>query len=145
MLKKILVLFDETDCSIRALDYAVKLCSLSEGEVVVMTSVKTEMKVKVEAAPLDKELRVQANDELVKIGNRILGVAKQILDKEQIRVQYLLEFGMPSETAMNAVEKFHCDTIVVGSRGLGTFKGLLSDSVSNKLIQTAKVPVVVIK
>lgn len=145
MLNKILVLFDESDSSVRALDYAIGLCELSNGELVVMTSVKTDLKIKQEVAPLDKELRAQANEEYVKTGNRILGIAKEILDIKKVRVQYLLEFSSPVEGAMHAVEKYKCDTIVLGSRGLGTFKSLLSDSVSNKLLQVATIPVVVIK
>ena len=145
MLKKVLVLVDGTENSLRALQYSIDLCKLSAGELIVMTSVKTDMKVMAEAAPLDQELRSQANNEAVKAGNKVLGSAKAVLDGSGVQVQYILEFGSPSATAMKAVEKFECDTIVVGSRGLGTFQGILSDSVSKKLVQEAHVPVIVIK
>ena len=138
MLKKVLVLVDGTENSLRALRYSIDLCKLSAGELIVMTSVKTDMKVMAEAAPLDQELRTQANNEAVKAGNKVLGSAKAVLDGSGMQVQYIL-------TAMKAVEKFECDTIVVGSRGLGTFQGILSDSVSKKLVQEAHVPVIVIK
>lgn len=145
MLKKVLVLVDGTENSLRALQYSIDLCKLSAGELIVMTSVKTDMKVTVEAAPLDQELRTQANNEAVKTGNKVLGAAKDVLDGCGVQVQYVLEFGSPAATAMKAVEKFNCDTIVVGSRGLGTLQGILSDSVSKKLVQEAHVPVIVIK
>ncbi|NLH45890.1 MAG: universal stress protein [Acholeplasmataceae bacterium] len=145
MLKKVLVLVDGAENSFRALNYAIELCKLSAGELIVMTSVKTEMKVTAEAAPLDQELRTQANNEAVKTGNKALGSAKAVLDGSGISVQYILEFGSPAAMAMKTVEKFECDTIVVGSRGLGTIKGILSDSVSTKLVQDAHIPVIVIK
>ena len=145
MLKKVLVLVDGGDNSFRALNYAMELCKLSAGELLVMTSVKTDMKVTAEAAPLDQELRTQANNEAVKTGNKALGSAKAILDGRGIGVQYILEFGAPAAMAMKTAEKFECDTIVVGSRGLGTLQGILSDSVSKKLVQEAHVPVIVIK
>ena len=145
MLKKILVLVDETENSLRALQYSIDLCKLSAGELIVMTSVKTDMKVTAEAAPLDQELRTQANNEAVKVGNKVLGGAKAVLDGSGTQVQYILEFGSPVTMAMKTAEKFECDTIVVGSRGLGALQGILSDSVSKKLVQEAHVPVIVIK
>ena len=145
MLKKVLVLVDGAENSFRSLNYAIELCKLSAGELIVMTSVKTDMKVTAEAAPLDQELRTQANNEAVKTGNKALGSAKAVLDGSGISVQYILEFGSPAAMAMKTVEKFECDTIVVGSRGLGTIKGILSDSVSTKLVQDAHIPVIVIK
>ena len=145
MLKKVLVLVDGTENSLRALRYSIDLCKLSAGELIAMTTVKTDMKVTAEAAPLDQELRTQANNEAVKTGNKVLGAAKAVLDGSGVQVQYVLEFGSPAATAMKAVEKFNCDTVVVGSRGLGTLQGILSDSVSKKLEQEAHVPVIVIK
>lgn len=145
MLNKVLVLVDETENSLRALRYSIDLCKLSSGELIVMSSVKTDMKVSAEAAPLDQELRTQANNEAVKTGNKALGAAKAVLDGSGVKVQYVLEFGTPAAMAMKAAEKFDCDTIVVGSRGLGTLQGILSDSVSKKLVQEAQIPVIVIK
>lgn len=145
MLKKILVLVDGTENSLRALAYAVDIGKLAAGELIVMTSVKTDMKTNVETAPLDQELRTEANSEAVKMGNKVLGGAKNILDDSGVAVQYMLEFGPPAAAALKAVEKIGCDTIIVGSRGLGTLKGILNESVSKKLVQEAKVPVIVIK
>ncbi len=78
MLKKVLVLVDGAENSFRALNYAIELCKLSAGELIVMTSVKTDMKVTAEAAPLDQELRTQANNEAVKTGNKALGSANMV-------------------------------------------------------------------
>ncbi len=145
MFKKVLVLVDGTENSLRALGYAMGICRLSAGELIVMTAVKTDMKVTAEAAPIDQELRTQANSEVVKTGNKVLGSAKSVLDGSGIEVQYILEFGTPAAMAIKTVEKLGCDAIVVGSRGLGTIQGILNDSVSKKLVQDAQVPVIVIK
>ena len=45
MLKKVRVLVDGTENSLRALQYSIDLCKLSSGELIVMTSVKTDMKL----------------------------------------------------------------------------------------------------
>ena len=42
MLKKVLVLVDGTENSLRALAYAREACKLADGELIVMTAVKTE-------------------------------------------------------------------------------------------------------
>jgi nucleotide-binding universal stress UspA family protein len=145
MLKKVLVLVDGTENSLRALAYAREACKLADGELIVMTAVKADLATTAETAPLDKELRSQANSDAVKWGNKMRGAAKGILDDSGLSVQNILECGPPAMTALKTVEKLQCDTIVLGSRGLGTIKGILNDSVSKKLVQEAKVPVIVIK
>lgn len=144
MLSKILVLVDGTDNSLRALTYAAALAKISSGELLVMTAGKADKRGS-EASPLDKALRLQANDEAVKLGNKILGDAKLLLEQQGCRAQYLLEFATPITAALQTIEKYGCDTIVVGSRGLGGIKVLLSDSVSSKLVREAPLPVIVVK
>ena len=51
--------------------------------------------------------------------------------------------GPAAEAILNAAEARGADLIVIGSRGLSQFKGLLLGSVSDRVIQHAGVPVLV--
>lgn len=56
----------------------------------------------------------------------------------------LLE-GSPPDAIMEYSYKNGADLIIVGSRGLSTFKSILLGSVSAKLVHESKVPVLVVK
>jgi nucleotide-binding universal stress UspA family protein len=51
----------------------------------------------------------------------------------------------PAERVVELSETQDADTIVVGNRGLGTFFAFILGSVSSKLIQLSKVPVILVK
>ena len=44
-----------------------------------------------------------------------------------------------------AVEKLNCDTVVMGTRGLGNFSGLLMGSVATRVVHEVPVPVLLVK
>ncbi len=53
--------------------------------------------------------------------------------------------GRVAPEILAAAEEFNADLIVVGTRGLSDFSGLLLGSVSHKLIQHASCPVLVVR
>ncbi|WNW10845.1 universal stress protein [Pseudomonas sp. DTU_2021_1001937_2_SI_NGA_ILE_001] len=56
-----------------------------------------------------------------------------------------VDLGHVAEQIAVAVKKLECDTVVMGTRGLGSFGGLLLGSVANRVIHDVKVPVILIK
>ncbi|MEG1345932.1 MAG: universal stress protein, partial [Acidaminococcaceae bacterium] len=61
MLKNILVLIDGTDTALKALRYAAELCTLSGGELIIMTAVQTSIKAGAANSALNQELLNQTN------------------------------------------------------------------------------------
>ncbi len=53
--------------------------------------------------------------------------------------------GPAAEAILDVAKMRHCDLIVMGSRGLGQFAGLLLGSQSQKVVQHAECPVLVVK
>ena len=56
-----------------------------------------------------------------------------------------VETGVIYKAILKVAEAEHSDMIIMGSRGLGLFKGALLGSVSQKIVEHAKIPVMVIK
>lgn len=143
MLQKILVLVDGTANGIRALYYAAELAKLAEGELLVLNIIKGNERIG--SVALEQELIDEANSPAFKKGNEVLGEAKREIGDYELKVQYMLRMGDPAGTGLKVALKEKVDTIVVGSRGFGTIRGILRDSVSKKLVQEATIPVIVIK
>ena len=56
-----------------------------------------------------------------------------------------VETGNISKAILRVADAEKSDIIIMGSRGLGLFKGALIGSVSQKVVEEAKIPVMVIK
>ena len=150
MLKRILVPIDGTEYSWRALDYAAGMAALSKGELIIVT-VTRDGRTPFGSAPLRsaEELAADSSDEtaVMQIGNEVLDGAKTIMDAHpEIRCSYLLINGSHIAELINeARDAYDCDVIVIGSRGMGAFKGFWKNSVSRSILNAAPVPVVVVK
>ena len=138
MLKRILVPIDGTEYSWRALEYASALARLSSGSLVVMTVSKKDTPV---------PIVFTGEDCLVaQIGNEVLDVARAIMSGQGVECSYLLEQDSSITESILHTEKVEkCDTIVLGSRGFGTLEGLFKGSVSQVIVESAQVPVIVVK
>ncbi|CCO08294.1 universal stress protein [Desulforamulus hydrothermalis] len=62
-----------------------------------------------------------------------------------IQTSYLILQGDPAEEIVKLAETDRYDAIVIGSRGLSPVKELFLGSVSHKVVQMAKCPVVIVK
>ncbi len=64
---------------------------------------------------------------------------------EGIETENHLESGSIPKAILKIADEQKSDMIVMGSRGLGLFKGALLGSVSQKIVEESKIPVMVIK
>jgi nucleotide-binding universal stress UspA family protein len=74
----------------------------------------------------------------------VLDDARQQLGRTTFKVQEKLQDGLETESILKVAENCKADLIVMGTRGLGTVKGLLVGSVSRKVIHYAECPVMVV-
>jgi nucleotide-binding universal stress UspA family protein len=63
-------------------------------------------------------------------------------DVTDVRIERVLVSGSAADAILNAAER--ADAVVVGSRGVGGFRGLLLGSVSHQVAHHAACPVVVV-
>ncbi|GAB6158835.1 universal stress protein [Desulfotomaculum varum] len=64
---------------------------------------------------------------------------------DNIKTSYSILHGDPAEEIVRLAETDRYDTIAIGSRGLSRVKELFLGSVSHKVVQMAKCPVVIVK
>lgn len=67
------------------------------------------------------------------------------LNQANITYELKASIGDPSSEVIEIAKKEHVDLIILGSRGLGAIKGVLMGSVSQKIIQAAPCPVMIVK
>ena len=145
MFKKILVPVDGSQPSWKALDTARSLAEKYDGRLLVITVMLPYGSGSFLQMSLDQTLIDQNNAAMKKAGFATLDMAKDKLGSYAGDVEYLEETGNPAELILDACKEKGCDTIVIGSRGLSGVEEFLLGSVSSKVSQYAKVPVVVVK
>lgn len=78
-------------------------------------------------------------------GMRVLAPARALLDKAAIMYEANVRTGTPAEIIASCAKEFHCEMIVMGTRGQSAIKKLVMGSVASKLVQLAAVAVMLVK
>jgi len=142
MFKKILVAYDGSDHAMRALDVAIDLAKKYEAKLDIVEVVDTAALLGMGVAPIPGEVIQQVYSK----ANNDINQAKSRAQSQGVKdVEGVVLEGDPATAILEYAGKNGVDLIVTGSRGLSTFKRLILGSVSTKLVQEAKVPVLVIK
>lgn len=145
MFKKILVPVDGSEGSWRALNSAEALATKFSGELCVVNVIQPYNNAALLAVPLDHATVTQGNNELEKIGDKVLEMAQEKLANFEGKAEFHLEIGHPSERIIALAKKESCDAIVLGSRGLSGIAEFFLGSVSSKVSQYSTVPVLIVK
>jgi nucleotide-binding universal stress UspA family protein len=78
-------------------------------------------------------------------GRAIVNAAESSVRQQRIAsVETVVEVGDPAGVIVSMTRTRNADLVVVGRRGRGTLAGLLLGSVSNKIMQLADVPCLVV-
>jgi nucleotide-binding universal stress UspA family protein len=148
MLKKILVATDGSSHARKAIDYASDLASKYNAKIYLVHVVSDK------GIPDDllQYIKVEGIHEppesvyLQKIGEGIIGAGEKEFGEKGIKeFQSAVLQGDPAEKIVEFARDNAVDMIVVGSRGLGTVKGMFLGSVSSKVCHAADCTCVTIK
>ena len=83
-----------------------------------------------------------AGRERERAGNFLTDVEKK-LTNDKIKFTYDFGFGVPHSEIVKYAENNKADILIMGKRGMGLFETNLTGSVTNKVIQSSSVPVLV--
>ncbi len=78
-------------------------------------------------------------------GEKLLRKAATLLEKAGVHCSSHVEIGNPAPIIADYAKKYHCDMIVMGTRGLGSVESLVLGSVATKVLHLARVPVMLVK
>ena len=153
MYKKILVAFDGSEPSKRALDHAVNIAATWNSEVLILSVVPQVMMPVFPdegfgAAPLTAAQDMTDYQEKMKeiYGNALKDAENDIRNGfGDLKVKTLLLEGRPSSTIVEEAEKDGVDLIVIGSRGLGGITGWILGSTSRRVVESCTKPILIVK
>jgi nucleotide-binding universal stress UspA family protein len=78
------------------------------------------------------------------LGEDVTAEARRILDAANLPYAVDTELGDPSDVIVRAANAEHVDEIIMGSRGMGRWAGLVLGSVTYKVIHRVSIPVTVV-
>lgn len=90
--------------------------------------------------PDGKEILV----ELADLGSKASAAARKRLNAQHLKYRLMTELGDPAKIIASAAASEEIDEIVMGSRGLGQWEGLIVGSVTHKVIHRVSLPITVI-
>ena len=139
MYASIIVALDGSEQSMLALDHARAIAECFRSKLIL-----------VHAFPHTSDLRdsIEYNNLValrIKRGEEIIEAARKHLGRMSIEVDEELLEGPAAEAILSAAATRNSDLIVMGSRGMGSLKGIVFGSVSNKVAHYAPCPVMVVR
>ncbi len=140
MISKILVGFDASEESYKALDFAVDMSvsHKSSPEIIVLSVVRPPEGMNlVDTDSLEKEAAEEFKTEL-----------KALVEKagpSEVKISTDVAIGHPADTIVKYANEKGCSLIVVGHRGRSKLGGLLIGSVARHIITLAHCSVVVVR
>jgi nucleotide-binding universal stress UspA family protein len=139
---KILLPVDGSDVSLEAVRVAIRLAKEGLATSAVLANVQ-------EAATL-YELVVAHDPAVIEqvsaaAGAHTLQAAEGLLMKAGIPYETEIASGDPAHTIVDILERYGCDMVIMGASGMSTLRGALLGSVSNEVLHSANVPVMIVK
>jgi nucleotide-binding universal stress UspA family protein len=137
VIKTIVVGYDDSDASRRALERAATLAKAFESKLVVtsvapVTTTATARSLGADPTDTAEEHRAE------------LALAHAYLDGQGLTADYVEAVGYPGESILAAAADRSADMIIIGTRELGIVQRLLGQSISDKVTHGAHCDVLIV-
>ncbi len=136
LFNKILVPFDNSVISKRALNKAIALAILTDAKIVLVHEIdyhKTMAKI---VGPYKGTMIAHVK--------KFMDDVKKYASRENVIVETQILYGNPAEEILKLMGKKKFELVVMGRRGTTKITGPSLGSVSNTLVQNSKVPVLIV-
>ena len=134
-LKKILVPVDFSDCSKKALQYAIPFARQFGAELTLLSVVEPYPAVP-EMAPTDFQTVGDTRRELERMRETV---------PEAIRAKTLLRTGAPSTEIVDAAADLGTDLIIIATHGRKGLSRMMLGSTTEKVVRHARCPVLIVR
>ena len=147
IMKKMLIAYDGSDASIKAIDMALK-CTNKEDEVTLLTVIPAELAessfTKMLLPTIDFSKIVKSGTFKDKAMESLSKVAREI-EYNVKKVNILVESGDPADEILMSAKRHELDIIVIGYKGYGKEGRFLLGSVTDKVVRHAGISVLVVR
>jgi len=143
-MRNILLAFDGSDNSRRALQYIVNLAADAPKPLQVHV-LNAQHEPVIYGEYVTSNMIDDLNNSMLNKARSIIAEATTVLEAAGIAHEGHAVLGNVAEQVDAAVKRLGCDTVVMGTRGLGSFTGMLLGSVANRVIHEVSVPVLLVK
>jgi len=143
-MRRLLVAYDGSDNSKRALQYVVDLVR-DTGMALQVHVVNVQHEPIIYGEYVTSAMIDELNNSLMAKSRSVLDEAAAMLQAGGLTCETHTQLGNVAEQINDAVKRLGCDTVVMGTRGLGSFTGLVLGSVANRVIHEVSVPVLLVK
>lgn len=134
---------DDSDCSLRALDFAVTRAKRSGARIVL--SFVIEWSPYSFNTPEENEVRhKRREEEIEKANSSVLDPALKRLAETGLSATAIVRHGNVADVLSEVAKENDADQIIVGRIGESGLKSMLFGSVTSKLVQTSTIPVTVV-
>ncbi|MDZ5784582.1 universal stress protein [Marinococcus luteus] len=140
MFKRLLIAVDGSDHSARAVEKAIESIAPELSEVYVEVVYATNSAQPKSNRLSEHELYIKQQNE-----EEILQPAVERLSAEGVRVEKVVLHGDPAAAISEYANEYEFDCVVVGSRGLNPLQKMVIGSVSRKIVEQIRHPVLVVK
>jgi nucleotide-binding universal stress UspA family protein len=144
---KILVGTDGSENAEKAVKYATHLAVKNKGEVILLYVVATDTRIP--PSPwITPEIEFRDKkflEGLKEVGESILRNEASIVTSKGINALTRIEFGDPAEQILRIADEANIDVLVLGARGASFWKNLVIGSVSERVIDGTRIPVLVVR
>lgn len=143
-MRNVLIAYDGSQPSRRALQYVIERAGDSAKPVQVHV-INAQHGAVVYGDYVTASMIEEINNGLLNEADKVLKEASAALTAADVAHQTHAALGNVAQQVSAAIQQLGCDTVVMGTRGLSSFGGLVLGSVANRVIHEVSVPVVLIK
>ncbi len=146
-MKKMLVAYDGSDASKKAVDMCLK-CSDDDDEIVLLTVIPAELSessfTKMLLPTIDLSSVVKSGSFKDKAMESLSKIVKEI-ESDVKKVGTVVESGDPADEILMTAKRSQADMIIVGYKGYGKEGRFLLGSVTDKVVRHASISVLVVR
>jgi nucleotide-binding universal stress UspA family protein len=148
---KILVAYDGSKISKNALYQGASLANITESEITILSVIPIinipVLEEQIEEKSISSKETTNFQQQTKQYYSKSLKNTGNEIQKKypELKVNSILIDGKPSKTILEIAEKGDYDLIIIGSRGLGGITGWILGSTSRRVVESCKIPILVVK